>query len=332
MCPRTRVDAGIVLCLCLAAVAAVPLQAIVEPQGPSAVAGKAYRHPDLDIDALYSSPIELPPVDAAEAYRRLAELGVAADSARLDARGGGWATLLPAEPLLPGDGVGNDLRWDSVPANRAVFERAAWEAFSGYLAAHREELGVDLGELPAQGRVTVHGAGEVVQIHAPRSIGGVPVRSSYLSAVVNRGNLVLYGAHHWGDVEVSTTPRLSAKDAADHLAAYLDPYTIAGFRGKSELQIVPLAGGRTPDHYSFAQGYRHRLVWVVRPQFEGDLGTWEALVDPTRVRSWRSRTRTSTAGSRGASTRCRTTALPPTASSRPAGRCRSTTSRPPAAR
>ncbi len=56
---------------------------------------------------------------------------------------------MPAQPLLPGDGVGNDLAWSDLqgaaPKGAAAMERAAWDALAGYLEAHQAAFGIDVG-------------------------------------------------------------------------------------------------------------------------------------------------------------------------------------------
>jgi hypothetical protein len=54
----------------------------------------------------------------------------------------------------------------------------------------------------------------------------------------------------------------------------------SGYRRQPSLAYVVLSAGAL-ESFSGASdgGYDYRLVWVLSPQFEGDLGTWEALVD-----------------------------------------------------
>ena len=56
---RSRPVARTLVCLLLIA-AASQLGALVEPEGPSAVGEKAFRHPDLDIAQSIQRPSELP--------------------------------------------------------------------------------------------------------------------------------------------------------------------------------------------------------------------------------------------------------------------------------
>ncbi|MCP4246430.1 MAG: hypothetical protein GY778_05210, partial [bacterium] len=241
------------------------------------MAAKAHRHPALDVEGSFQ-----PAEAAAGARRDLAKLGIAGTGARLDARSGRFETLLPARPLLPGNGVGNTLVWDDLalaaPADATAYESAAWEAFTGYLEAHSETLGIDLAELP-RGRVTVHDGGDLVQIYAPREIGGIPVRGSHLGGVINHGNLVLLGIHRWGTTGAAV-PRLSVEQASAALSGYLLPLQVNGEWNKPRQLFVPMSKGGLGD-FELGNGYDLRPVWAIRPSFAGDLGHWEALVDAT---------------------------------------------------
>jgi hypothetical protein len=260
-----------------------PTLALVAPEESTPVSELAFRHPDFEISKSFRSLSQLPSLDADRARRDLAALGVDPSSAYIDWRSGRWESLLPAEPLLPGTGVGNNLRWRDLglaaPADVGALEQVAWDAFVAYLQVFRNELRIDLGELSTAARVVAHDGGDVIQIHAPRAVGGVPVRDSYLTAVINHGNLVLFGAHNWADVGVASRPAVARVDASTALQSYLGSLSVTGSWGKTELAYVPMARGADPAAVAAGGGYDVRLVWVARPSFDGDLGSWEALID-----------------------------------------------------
>lgn len=163
------------------------------PEKLPAVADKAYRHADLDIPAFHQEVRELPVVAAAQASERLARLDVNVATARIDKRSSNFVTLMPTTPLVPSVGVGNRLGWSDLgvaSSGRAVREQAAWEASSGHLQAHQADLGIDVRELSSH-RVTSHGDGDLYQIFVPRVFDSIPVRDSYISAVIGQGNLTL---------------------------------------------------------------------------------------------------------------------------------------------
>ncbi|MCB1036314.1 MAG: hypothetical protein KDD47_20990, partial [Acidobacteria bacterium] len=210
-------------------------------------------------------------------------LGVAAQAAFVDVRSGRFGALMPAEPLLPGSGVGNDLTWQSLgtttPQGLVQMKQAAWVAFTGYLNRNESILGIDTDELAHPGNIGVHRDGALIQIHAPRVIDGIPVRDSYLTAIINHGNLVLLGTRNWGDITVSTTPAKSVDNALATLREFAEPFRETGFWGKAELVLVPTARGTVLDQIPLGQGYDYRLAWSVKPSYPGELAQYEALVD-----------------------------------------------------
>jgi hypothetical protein len=272
--------------VCLAAATTGPPRALVPPDRPFSLTNKEYRHPDLFVPPAYRRLIELPPEAAAPATQALAELGVGVEGARLDVRSGRWGTLLATQPILPGDGTGNHLRWEDQgqarPRNPAGIEKAAREAFIDFLTERQSTLRISPAELSPESRVVTHDNGELIQVYAPRTIAGIPVRSSYLTAVISHGNLVLFGAHNWGDLDISTRPSLSLQGALTISQEYFHPLVTSGYWSKSELILVPMARGQQPDRIAVGNGYEHRLAWQIRPRFEEDPGHWEILVDAHR--------------------------------------------------
>ena len=260
--------------------AAGPALAARQPD-PTAIDDKVFYHPDLSIRNGFKHPADLSGAAASRASRDLEALGVAADQARIDRRTGRWGTLMPSRPLLPGSG--NGLSWEDLgvaaPANDRQHAAAAWDAFDAWIQSNRAALRIDPAELVRPGRVTSLREGTFVQIWVPRQIGGVPVRDSYLSAIVNGGNLVLFGARNWGDVSLPPAPELSANEAVDRVLGHLSPFAVTGTRRAPVLEYVPVARG---DHETVAvgDGIEYRLAWVVRPLVAGGgLAQWEALVD-----------------------------------------------------
>jgi hypothetical protein len=269
--------------LVLLAAMAGPLQALEEPDR-SDLGQAEFRAAELNIEQEYRQLRELPAQAMANAEADLAALGLSSDAAFVDRRSGRWATLLLSEPLLPGKGNGNGLSWANLgygaPKNDTEHGKAAMQAFRGYLEANSHPLRIDLDELTDPGRVAVHQDGAVVQIYVPRVYEGVPVRGSHLTATLNHGNLTLFGADNWGDINTSTKPRVTVDAALQELRAYVEPhYPVRGAWGKSELLLVPVAKGQNVSSVDVGKGFGYRLVWAIRPAFDGDLRRFEALVD-----------------------------------------------------
>ena len=232
----------LVAALCFAALGA-SLHAILPPPSEG-IATKTLRTPGLS-----------PPVDlrAADDVSALSGLDVQPGRAFRDTRTGRWGTIILSQPLLSGP--------DSAAAGAALYQ---------FVADHAADLAVDPAELQASPRVTVHDGGALVQIHARRVVSGILVRDAELSAVVNRGNLVLFGTRNWADAPDSVQPSVPADVARAALAAYLAPYAPSSYLRAPRLELVPFASG---DALSY------RLVWVFTPRFRGSQGSWEGLVD-----------------------------------------------------
>ncbi|HZI63401.1 MAG TPA: hypothetical protein VFE44_01405, partial [Thermoanaerobaculia bacterium] len=218
-----------------------------------------------------------------QAVEQLEALGVAPESAYYDLRGGTWGTLIQRFPLIPGSGRGNAVSWADLglaqPADDEALGQGAWQALRAYVAAHQSALGIDPAELAATPGITVHDRGRIVQLHGRRSVGGVAVRDSSLNAVLNGGNLVLFGARNWGPLEPSDAT-LSAAQARDVVAQHAAPgFRLEGWWREPRLEYVPLAAVAELVHVAPGQGYEYRLVWVLEARLAGDRGRWEALVD-----------------------------------------------------
>jgi hypothetical protein len=244
------------------------LEAVVQPQSPAT--GRTYRHPGLHIGHQPLAPAALPADVAARVEQDLAALGLGPGSAFYDARAQRLTSLIPSEPLIPGDGVGNALRWDFTgEPDEAAVRDAAWAAIVAYLQRHAGVLHVDVAELGAP-RIAVLERGALVQAHAARTIGGIPVRDAGVTAVISHGNLVLLGLDNWGhDASRAAEPRLPADQARAVVAQHAQPFA-AAFTKDADLVYVPMAAG---------DGYDYRLVWAVRASLQGDGGSWEGLVD-----------------------------------------------------
>ena len=281
MCSRTESSIAVVLLAWILAVVPFPSAALEPPTDAPLLRAKEVRHADLYIGNRYLAPSQL--TEASTWAADLDRLGVPSQAAYLDARSGRWGSLMPKVPLLPGDGVGNELTWqslaESVPGTYAEYQVVAWRAFTDYLRSQSNVLRIDVDELQSPGTVTVHGDGELIQIHAKRVIDGVPVRDSFLTAVISHGNLTLFGARNWGDFEISTQAGLTSASAQGVLASHLAPIDAQGAWRKPSLAIVPMSRGLDPAQVTPGDGLSHRLVWVLSPSITGHIGQWEALVD-----------------------------------------------------
>ncbi len=271
---------ALVQALCLTLVAAISVA--FEPPPGSPIQALAFQHPDLYIDDHLQAPASLPALVATRLRAELSALGLAEGLGYYDLRGDRWGTLIVSRPMIPGPGVDNQLTWASLglqdtPGTEAIGQ-AAWAAFRGFLVLNQGQLRVDPRELGTP-QISVLENGRLVQINAGRHVLGVPVRDASVTAVLNSGNLVLFGATRWGDLDVSPIPTRTSDEASDTVAAYVLPVAAAPRMAAPELRIVPFENGNNPATVVAGRGYRHRLVWAMRLAFEEDQGDWEALVD-----------------------------------------------------
>jgi hypothetical protein len=263
----------------LATAATGPLLAVARPEAAASLRDRSFRRPELFIPNVYRRPSEAPAT--ASLADDLEALGVSPDRALLDVRSRRWGTLVLRQPLLPGGGSGNRLTWEGVGLSPPVAEKelrqAVWTLLRRFLVTHQAELRIDLSEV--QPRIAVHDGGEIVQVHLSRTVGGIPVRNSSVKAAINHGNLVLLGTQNWGDVDARPAPTLPAEAALARVAAHLRPHAITGAWRATALSFVPLARGADLAAVEPGRGYAYRLVWVLSPKVDEDLGSWEALVD-----------------------------------------------------
>jgi hypothetical protein len=254
----------------------------LEAGAASGVPAKAFRHADLFIPAVHERAARMPAGRGRAFEADLTVLGAASSSAVYDVRAGRWSTLVTSTPLIPGRG--NTLRWSDLgapdPRGSAALAEPAWAAFRRLLDRWQPQLRIDLREVAPRPRVTVSARGALVHIHAPRIVGGFPVRDSGLTAVLNNGNLVLLGLSQWGDLAAPPSPTVAADHARRTVREHLRPFVVEAF-GAPHLELIPLARGADAGTVVAGNGYDFRLAWVVTATVQGDVGAWEALVDAT---------------------------------------------------
>ncbi|HET8645934.1 MAG TPA: PepSY domain-containing protein, partial [Vicinamibacteria bacterium] len=229
------------------------MEAAVPP--PSAVAEKSYRHPAV-----------LPPQRLQPAAEPLSGAALAFE----DARSSRLASLVLAEPLVPG--FGNALTWETLggrPASPAASDAVLWKGVLAFLERHLAALGVDAAEL-TEPRIGVFDRGQLALAHAGRTLDGVPVRAAAVTAVVRHGNLVMLGIENWVVGPGRGQPQVSAAQARAAVSRHVAPFAVEAFAGGERLEYIPLdEDGRLT----------YRLAWAVRARVRGDGGAWEALVD-----------------------------------------------------
>jgi hypothetical protein len=245
-----------------------PSWAAVPPQTP--LAEKVLRHPDLHIPTRLQPAADLTGALGAKIHEDLAALAVSGEHAFYDARAGRLTSFMLSEPLIPGTGVGNELRWPSgvSPRDEDAVKEIVWSALRGYLQDRQGILGVNPAEL-GEPRITVVEDAAIVQVHVPRVLGGVAVRDSNVTAVLNHGNLVLLGLDHWADAAAGDGAAIGETQAQFRVKQHVAPFEIESM-ARGRLEYIPMVKG---------EGYDYRLAWVVPVAVVDDLGSWEGLVD-----------------------------------------------------
>ncbi len=260
----------------LAAVAASSLTAantwaVVPPNSP--LAEKTFRNPDLHIPTVLQSLRQVPAPSAARVADDIASLGVGTDSAFYDARQGRIASLIVSEPLIPGTGLGNTMRWVDLggrPVSESAMKDLVWTAVLGYLQQHESALRVDTSELSAP-RIGIFEDGNIVQVFSQRVLNGILVRDSSVTAFINHGNLILLGLQNWGDAAtLARGPQVAVDQARLVVSQHVQPSFVDSYGKDAHLEYIPMVKG---------DGYDFRLAWVVRASVQGDLGNWEGVVD-----------------------------------------------------
>ncbi len=234
---------------------------------------KFYYDPSLFVPEQTQPLAEIDAATHTSLAAAIQRLGLAPGTAFYDARVGRWSSLILSRPLLPGRGHGNDLVWvgGRAPLGAEEWKEAAWNALQEYLRANAADLKLDLGQLSADPRISIHSDGEVIFIHVPRVVDGVSVRDNSIGAAINHGNLILLGLQRWGDVGPSVPrPSVAADAAEETVRAHVRPMSVSAITKPARLELIPIAVGN---------GIGYRLAWVVSCKIEGDLGTWEGLVD-----------------------------------------------------
>ncbi|HPR62775.1 MAG TPA: proprotein convertase P-domain-containing protein [Thermoanaerobaculia bacterium] len=113
---------------------------------------------------------------------------------------------------------------------------------------------------------------------------GIPVQGAYIDFRLNGGNLIQVAMDKVADINLSTIPQVSLKNAWDVLYSYLGelPSKYDHVIDPGTLMILPITPrGKDPDAFNGAIGTGLSYTLAYRLQFtrEGQVGTWEALID-----------------------------------------------------
>lgn len=204
----------------------------------------------------------------------------------IDPRSGSIANLISSIPMIPDKGNRLTITDISRTLSRPVQKIDASivsELFRRFIAGNQDVYGIDIRQL---GKVKVTQINDYLwHLHAPQEVRGIPVRRGRILGVINHGNLVLSGTEYWGNVDVDTSPLISATVA---LKKAFDFARRGGlerdrFWKNPALELLPLSPAEFMRGEMFdgpiGKGYGHRLAWVFGFQRDPDLARWEMGVD-----------------------------------------------------
>jgi hypothetical protein len=265
---RAMARALVFACVFLGA-RALPLHAAVDPSNRPAME-KNFRHPDLWVREHQERLSELSTSLQSAAGNDLAKLGGQSDLAFYDSRVGRFVSLVLREPMIPGTGKGNTLRWEGLghPSDTQIQDRV-WSAVMSYLQRHNGELRLTLAELGTP-RISIFEKGQLIFVWVPRIVNGVLVRESSMGITINHGNMVLLGLQNWGLVDTTVAPAITQDRARAVASDFARPY-LASFGKAPHLELIPTS----PDDSVIT----YRLAWVMGVKLADDIGNWEAVVD-----------------------------------------------------
>lgn len=204
-----------------------------------------------------------------------------------DPRSGIPINIIGHIPLIPGTGMDNHVSMDDLK-NRVgkpvavVTPEVVGSVFLQYITANREAIGIDLKQL---GEVKATQVNDYLwNISIPQQVRGIPVRWSRFAGVINHGNLVIFGSETWGNVKISTTPRIQSAEALtrgfDYVGGRLSSDTLWK---QPALEIIPVAPSKFETGAGFSgpvgSGYGHRLAWTFGFQRASDTARWQISVD-----------------------------------------------------
>ena len=192
--------------LALQAYVANVVNALIEPIRDGTVAENEYVNSNLDITstAFTSNPSSLLN-DVGNRLQHLeAKFNLPSGGTFVDDRSGRVTNLRTSDPIIPGDGVGNNLG-SNAPTRSPTedWSEMAAAAVQNWLTDNEVDLDVNVFELFAPGTVrsAVHGAdGDLIQLSLSRTFNGVVVVGSRAAATVKGGNLISIGFESWGTI------------------------------------------------------------------------------------------------------------------------------------
>lgn len=252
----------------------VPLAHAIEDPGVNPLAPPLFQSESLQVSELAAASDTL----ADSRHRSSAQrTGSPAQTSMVDLRTGRFTLLMPSQPLIAGDGVGNTIAAAAASDPSTRIDEAG-RAFRAWVLAHQSDLRIDPSELVDSPRVTMVGA-DHFQIYQSRQVGGIKVRDAAIMATIKQGNLILVGLADWGTIAVPQPALLGIDDAVGALAQRIVPHVPGPMWKNPELVYVPVATPKDSEVDPNAPGLSYRLAHALYPRFSDPDGRYEVLVD-----------------------------------------------------
>ncbi|HEX3131083.1 MAG TPA: PepSY domain-containing protein [Thermoanaerobaculia bacterium] len=206
-------------------------------------------------------------------------------TAFIDPRSGAATNIMGSFPVIPGNGVGNNIRLAAMSATlgrpiTALDKQTVGQAARNFVLQNQAILGIDVTQLGETRAEQVNP--ELWQINIPQTYLGVPVRYGRVALSISHGNVVVMGTETWGNVKgLSPVAKITGAQALDAGFKY------AGGRTSSDvmlrqptLEVMPAAAsGSEAFNGNVGNGYKHLLTWTFVFRRPPDESAWEVIVD-----------------------------------------------------
>ena len=266
----SRSSLALVFLTVLVAVSLV--QAAVVPERVTRFDSLVIYDPTSGLGQIGERPEDLPGYDAEragwEAFRA--------------AHGGGWRVHLDRRSGTPLLVDGRGIHW--LPAGDLGSASELESMARRFIAENGELFQVRESELV----FNEQGSGPFDDNHwvllFNRQVGGIPVEEQRLRLYVTYGNLVAFGADHWGNIDRVPEIVFDEQAARDALYSYMELTSADTIEESEPARLVFVAGpseGERERRYAgpVGQGTEFHLAWRLAVRVAGEPGIWVGKVD-----------------------------------------------------
>ncbi len=189
-----------------------------------------------------------------------------------------WSIYLDRRSGAPLLAEGNGIPW---PGTKGATVASLAASLRPFAAARRSLLLADDSELVLAPAASGELSDDVWQIVFDRAVAGIPVEGERYLFTIGHGHLVSFGAPRWSRIDASPVPDLTAAEAQERLAGYMNltAADAVSVVEPPELMFVPLRASGPRYAGPVGSGYSSALVWRMAVRVEGVDGTWLARVD-----------------------------------------------------